>query len=251
MYLSLRVIFCRILRAESWYYINRKIGNYDFWMGTGYFPAIFSYLVSRVCCLAELTRKCFNENVSCKCCCTVDINKYLLKENSWTISWKILSKNIPNSPNNHGWTQRSSNVYHSKKKRRFLAKYIIIYFSQAFSYQSAASTGVYTKRMQKLSNMCKLKLNVIQSWCYELLIKTLYCGGNGLELLSAFLSLAVCHDSKVKRILPLSTTLALSKSIKWLLSHACFAMFDPFLCSLTFLTCSDILVFKDLPVSPM
>ena len=33
--------------------------------------------------------------------------------------------------------------------------------------------------------------------------------------------------------------------------HACFARFDPFLLCFTFLTCSDFLVFRDLPVSPM
>ena len=32
----------------------------------------------------------------------------------------------------------------------------------------------------------------------SLLLKTVYCRGSGLELLSAFLSLAVCHDSNVK-----------------------------------------------------
>ncbi len=50
---------------------------------------------------------------------------------------------------------------------------------------------------------------------YNFLIKAVYCRGSGLELLSAFLSLAVCHDSKVRRFrnFPLSMTFELSKSI--------------------------------------
>ena len=46
-------------------------------------------------------------------------------------------------------------------------------------------------------------------------LKTLYCRGSGLELLAAFLCLAVCHDSSLKRpqTFPLPVTFALSKSI--------------------------------------
>ena len=89
-------------------------------------------------------------------------------------------------------------------------------------------------------------------WYYVFFIKTVYCRGSGFELLSAFLSLAVCHDSSVRwlRKFPMSMTFALSKSITWSLSHACFAMFEPLLCFLTFLMCSAFLVFRDLPVFP-
>ena len=89
---------------------------------------------------------------------------------------------------------------------------------------------------------------MIRWYRYVFLIKTVYYRGGGLELLSAFLSLAVCYDSSVKRLrkLLMSMTFALSKSITWLLSHACFAMFEPFLCCSTFLMCSNFLVFKDL-----
>ena len=80
-------------------------------------------------------------------------------------------------------------------------------------------------------------------WYYVFFIKTVYCRGSGFEL-SAFLSLAVCHDSSVRRVwkFPMSMTFALSKSITWSLSHACFAMFEPLLCFLTFLMCSAFLV---------
>ncbi len=48
--------------------------------------------------------------------------------------------------------------------------------------------------------MCSAKYDEMAR-CYDgvLLIKAVYCRGSGLELLSALLSLAVCHDSKVKR----------------------------------------------------
>ena len=52
------------------------------------------------------------------------------------------------------------------------------------------------------------------------------------------------------RKFPVSMIFALSKSITESLSHACFAMFEPLLCFLTFLMCSAFLVFRDLPVSP-
>ena len=46
-------------------------------------------------------------------------------------------------------------------------------------------------------------------------LKTVYCRGNGLELLATFLCLAVCHNSSLKRLrtFPLSVTFVLSKSI--------------------------------------
>ena len=89
-------------------------------------------------------------------------------------------------------------------------------------------------------------------WYYVFFIKIVHCRGSGFELLSAFLPLASCHDSSVRRLrkFPVSMIFALSKSITWSLSHACFAMFEPLLCFLTFLMCSAFLVFRDLPVSP-
>ena len=64
--------------------------------------------------------------------------------------------------------------------------------------------------------MCNVKYDKMAR-CYDnvFLIRAVHCRGSGLELLSAFLSLAVCHDSKVKRHrnFPLSMIFALSKSI--------------------------------------
>ncbi len=47
--------------------------------------------------------------------------------------------------------------------------------------------------------MCNVKYDKMAR-CYDnvFLIRAVYCRGSGLELLSAFLSMAVCHDSKVK-----------------------------------------------------
>ena len=76
---------------------------------------------------------------------------------------------------------------------------------------------------------------------------------SGFELLSASLVEAVCQDSKVLQILKflLSIILVFSKSIRWLLSLACFAMLEALLVCFTFLTCSDFLVLTDFLVSPM
>ena len=65
--------------------------------------------------------------------------------------------------------------------------------------------------------MCSVKYDKMAR-CYDgvFLIRAVYCRGSGLKLLSAFLSLAVCHDSKVikrHRNFPLSMVFALSKSI--------------------------------------
>ena len=58
--------------------------------------------------------------------------------------------------------------------------------------------------------MCTVKYDKV-----ILCFKTVYCRGSGFELLSAFLSLAVCHDSTVRRLrkFPMSMTFALSTSI--------------------------------------
>ena len=66
------------------------------------------------------------------------------------------------------------------------------------------------------------------------------------SVLSALLCLAaVCHDSRLSSVrrlrkFPVSMIFAL---------HV-FSMFEPLLCSLTFLMCSAFLVSRDLPVSP-
>ena len=58
--------------------------------------------------------------------------------------------------------------------------------------------------------------------------RILYWFGMGLELLSACLVAEVCQASKVflMRKESLSMTLELSKSLRWLNDHTCFAMFD-------------------------
>ena len=81
----------------------------------------------------------------------------------------------------------------------------------------------------------------------------LYWLGIDLELLSACLVAEVCQASNVFLIRkePLSMTLELSKSMRWSNDHACFAMFDPLVHVLTFLTCSFLRVSKHRPVSPI
>ena len=80
-----------------------------------------------------------------------------------------------------------------------------------------------------------------------------YCLGSCLELLSAWLVIAVCQDSSVflTRELPLSMTCAFSKSIVMPSSHAWLAMLEPLLKTLVFRMCSFFQVCKHLPVSPM
>ena len=64
-----------------------------------------------------------------------------------------------------------------------------------------------------LSSMCKLILNVI-----TVILQSVNLGSvlrrKRLRVVVSVFALDVCQDSKVKRILPLSATIALSKSIK-------------------------------------
>ena len=62
----------------------------------------------------------------------------------------------------------------------------------------------------------------------------------------------VCQASSVflMRKEPLSMTPELSKSMRWSIDHACFAMFDPLAHVLTSLMCSFLWVSKHQPVSP-
>ncbi len=48
--------------------------------------------------------------------------------------------------------------------------------------------------------MCSVKYDkMARGYGSVFLIRAVYCRGSGLELLSALLSLALCHDSRVKR----------------------------------------------------
>ena len=80
----------------------------------------------------------------------------------------------------------------------------------------------------KCKKNCK---NSTRGKCSNYFKRIEYCFGKGLELLSASLVLAVCQDSKVFRIrkFPLSITLALLKSIEWLLCQAWAAILEPVL----------------------
>ena len=79
-----------------------------------------------------------------------------------------------------------------------------------------------------------------------------YCLGSYLELLSAWLVIAVDSSVFLTRELPLSMTRAFSKSIVWPSSHAWLATLEPLqVKTLVFRVCSFFLVCKHLPVSPM
>ena len=62
---------------------------------------------------------------------------------------------------------------------------------------------------------------------------------------SCLMQLHVCHDSGLL-VLGATTEIPCVNDFR----VACFSMFEPLLCSLTFLMCSAFLVFRDLPVSP-
>ena len=91
--------------------------------------------------------------------------------------------------------------------------------------------------------MCTVKYDKV-ILCF--LIKIVHCRGSGFELLSALLCLAaVCHDSRLSSVRA-TTEIPCVNDFR----VARFSMFEPLLCSLTFLMCSAFLVSRDLPVSP-
>lgn len=77
------------------------------------------------------------------------------------------------------------------------------------------------KDSKTIIELCKMTVNRTYNMCtvkYDTVlffIKTVYCRGSGLKLLSTILSLAVCHVSSAKRPrkFSLSVTFGLSESI--------------------------------------